>query len=112
MARPYSTSRVVPGPGPAATNDARHGWGYEKPLNDPAIAEIWCYTPRSSYRSGEAIDFHVHATRPVFEIEIFREGPAPEPGQQSRRAVGLQTQPRLIGFRGSKTFVRAPGRPK
>jgi hypothetical protein len=70
--------RVIPGPGPAPHNDARHGWDYEKPLNNPAIAEVWCYTPRYSYRSGETIDFHVHATRPVFEIEISREGPAPE----------------------------------
>jgi hypothetical protein len=38
--------RVIPGAGPAPHNDSRHGWAYEKPLNDPAIAEVWCYTPR------------------------------------------------------------------
>ena len=70
--------RVIPGAGPAPHNDSRHGWAYEKPLNDPAIAEIWCYTPRYGYRFGETIDFHVHSTRTVFEIEIYREGPTPE----------------------------------
>jgi hypothetical protein len=70
--------RVIPGAGPAAHNDSRHDWPYEKPLNDPAIAEIWCYTPRNSYHPGEVIDFHVHSTRPAFEIEITREGPTPE----------------------------------
>ncbi|HBB75229.1 MAG TPA: hypothetical protein DC048_12370, partial [Planctomycetaceae bacterium] len=70
--------RVIPGAGPAPHNDSRHGWAYEKPLNDPAIAEIWCYTPRYGYRAGETIDFHVHSTRAVFEIEIYREGPTPE----------------------------------
>jgi hypothetical protein len=70
--------RVIPGVGPAAHSDSRHDWGYEKPLNDPAIAEIWCYTPRISYRSGEVVDFHVHSTRPTFEIEITRDGPNPE----------------------------------
>jgi hypothetical protein len=69
---------VIPGPGPAAHNDSRHDWAYEKPLNDPAIAEIWCYTPRISYRAGEVIDLHVHSTRPVFEIEVTRDGPNPE----------------------------------
>jgi hypothetical protein len=67
--------RTIPGPGPAAHSDARYGWEYERPLNDPAIAEIWCYTPRYSYTAGEIIDFHVHSTRPQFEIEIYREGP-------------------------------------
>ena len=70
--------RVIPGAGPAAHSDSRHDWPYEKPLNDPAIAEIWTYTPRYSYRAGETIDFHVHSTRPSFEIEITREGPRPE----------------------------------
>jgi hypothetical protein len=69
---------VIPGPGPSAHNDSRHDWPYEKPLNDPSIAEIWCYTPRYSYRAGELIDFHVHSTRPAFEIEITRDGPSPE----------------------------------
>lgn len=71
--------RVIPGAGPAAHSDSRHDWPYEKPLNDPAVAEIWTYTPRYSYRAGETIDFHVHSTRPVFELEITREGPRPEP---------------------------------
>ena len=70
--------RVIPGAGPAAHSDSRHDWPYEKPLNDPAVAEIWTYTPRSSYRPGETIDFHVHSTRPTFELEITRDGPTPE----------------------------------
>ena len=70
--------RVIPGAGPAAHSDSRHDWPYEKSLNDPAVAEIWTYTPRISYRAGETIDFHVHSTRPVFELEITREGPSPE----------------------------------
>jgi hypothetical protein len=70
--------RVIPGPGPAAHSDSRHGWPYEKPLNEPAVAEVWTYTPRYSYRVGETIDFHVHSTRPSFEVEITRDGPKPE----------------------------------
>jgi hypothetical protein len=70
--------RVIPGPGPAAHNDSRHDWSYEKPLNDPTIAEIWCYTQRNSYCAGDLIAFHVHSTRPEFELEISREGPKPE----------------------------------
>jgi hypothetical protein len=70
--------RVIPGQGPAAHNDSRHDWHYEKPLNDPRIAEIWCYTPRYSYRAGETIDFHVHSTRATFEIEIHRDESTPK----------------------------------
>lgn len=70
--------RMIPGAGPAAHSDTRHGWEYERPLNDPEIAEIWCYTPRYSYVAGDVIDFHVHSTRPHFEITIYREGPRPE----------------------------------
>ena len=70
--------RVIPGAGPAAHSDIRYGWEYERPLNDPAIAEIWCYTQRYSYEAGETIDFHLHSTRNRFEIDIYREGPEPE----------------------------------
>lgn len=70
--------RIIPGPGPAAHSDSRHGWEYEKPLNNPEIAEVWCYTPRYSFRAGDTIDFHMHSTRPQVEIEIYREGPEQE----------------------------------
>lgn len=66
------------GPGPAPRNDGRHGRGCEKPRNDPVSAEIWCSTPRYGYRAGGAIDLHVHSTRRVLEIEIYREGAMPE----------------------------------
>lgn len=66
--------RVIPGDGPAPHSDSRHGWSYERPLNDPKIAEIWCYTPRYSYKVGEVIDFHMHSTRANAEIEIYRDG--------------------------------------
>lgn len=69
--------RVMPGIGPAAHSDMRYGWDYERPLNDPAIAEIWCYTPRYSFVTGETIEFHAHSTRSHFDIEIYREGPRP-----------------------------------
>ena len=62
--------RVIPGAGPAAHSDSRHDWPYEKPRNDPAVAEIWTYTPRSSYRPGETIDFQ----RSMGEtLEVIRE---------------------------------------
>ena len=70
--------RVIPGPGPAAHSDSRHGWEYEKPLNNPEIAEVWCYTPRYSYIAGETIDFHMHSTRAHAEIDIYRDGPQQE----------------------------------
>lgn len=70
--------RVIPGPGPAAHSDTRHDWGYEKALNNPEIAEVWCYTPRYSYRAGETIDFHMHSTRAKAEIEIYRDGEHPK----------------------------------
>ena len=70
--------RVIPGPGPAAHSDTRHDWGYEKALNNPEIAEVWCYTPRYSYKAGETIDFHMHSTRANAEIEIYRDGEHPK----------------------------------
>ena len=70
--------RVIPGPGPAAHSDTRHDWGYEKALNNPQIAEVWCYTPRYSYCAGETIDFHMHSTRVNAEIEIYRDSENPK----------------------------------
>lgn len=93
--------RTIPGPGPGPHSDTRHGWDYERPLNDPAVAEIWCYTPRYSYRHGETIDFHVHSTRPHFELEVYREGPRPEVVFQRSgipaRAVATPEHPHLEG---------------
>ncbi len=70
--------RVIPGPGPAAHSDTRHDWGYEKAQNNPEIAEVWCYTPRYSYKAGETINFHMHSTRANAEIEIYRDGEHPK----------------------------------
>ena len=79
--------RVIPGPGPAAHSDTRHDWGYEKSLNNPEIAEVWCYTPRYSYRAGETIDFHMHSTRAKAEIEIYRDGEQPKLVYEKRNIV-------------------------
>ncbi|WP_027155776.1 N,N-dimethylformamidase beta subunit family domain-containing protein [Mesorhizobium sp. WSM2561] len=47
---------------------------YERPGMDGARGEIWCYSDRYSYRSGEMVRLQVSSTTPAFAIEIMRDG--------------------------------------
>lgn len=83
--------RVVPG-GRPPNSDFHFDWPYERPLNNPAIAEIWCYTPQMSYVAGDVVDLHVHTTRPAFDVEIYRDGPRPETVHTSANVPGTVGQ--------------------
>jgi hypothetical protein len=47
-------------PGLTAVANATQQWWYEFPTGEQL--EIWAYTSQISYRAGDAIAFHVHAT--------------------------------------------------
>ncbi|MET8752246.1 N,N-dimethylformamidase beta subunit family domain-containing protein [Streptomyces sp. NPDC004667] len=53
------------------------GWQSERPLNDPAVKEIWCYTDRFSYDPGEQVAVHVHTTADTYDLRIVRDGAEP-----------------------------------
>jgi hypothetical protein len=40
--------------------------------------EVWCYTDRLSYAPGDIVRFHVTTTVAEFDLEIVRDGKAPE----------------------------------
>ncbi|MEN9822448.1 MAG: hypothetical protein RLZ04_874, partial [Actinomycetota bacterium] len=79
--------RVIPG-GRPPNSDFHFDWPYERPTNDPAVAEIWCYTPRMSYFPGEVVDLHVHTTRAEFDIDIYRDGTTPTTVYSQRHVPG------------------------
>ena len=79
--------RVMPGIGPAAHSDMRYGWDYERPLNDPAIAEIWCASMRfgksgneilvdevAPMRHGRAGDFRTYGPTLAVDRLLFEGG--------------------------------------
>lgn len=51
---------------------------YERPTDDPGVPEIWCYTDRVSYAAGDEVAFHTSTTASEYEIEIVRDGAAPQ----------------------------------
>ncbi|MBO2462101.1 N,N-dimethylformamidase beta subunit family domain-containing protein [Actinomadura violacea] len=53
------------------------GWEPERPRNDPAVGEIWCYTDRFGYDPGDEVAVHVHTTADVYDVEVVRDGAAP-----------------------------------
>src|SRR5919198_786628 len=59
---------------PEQRREAVFGHYYEYPGMDGERGEIWCYTPRFSYRAGETVVLHVSSTAPVFRVEIVRDG--------------------------------------
>jgi hypothetical protein len=59
---------------PEQRREAVFGHHYEHPGMDGERGEIWCYTPRFSYRAGETVVLHVSSTAPVFRVEIVRDG--------------------------------------
>lgn len=64
---------------------------YERPGMDGEHGEIWCYTDRFSYRTGETATFFVSSTAATFGIEIVRDG-AVETPLFSRRNVAARWQ--------------------
>jgi hypothetical protein len=53
-------------------------WPSERPSDDPDALEIWCYTPRFSYRPGDRVDVHVHTTADRFSFAVVRDGRTPQ----------------------------------
>lgn len=51
---------------------------YECTSRDPNELEVWCYTDRLSYAPGDIVRFHVTTTVVEFDLEIVRDGKAPE----------------------------------
>ncbi|RVC60571.1 N,N-dimethylformamidase beta subunit family domain-containing protein [Mesorhizobium sp.] len=53
---------------------AERGHFYEWAGMDGAHGEIWCYSDRFSYQTGDTVRLQVSSTAPRFVIEIMREG--------------------------------------
>lgn len=54
--------------------DATVSHFYEASTNDMTSLEVWCYTDKLSYLSGEVVSFHLSATADLVEMTIYREG--------------------------------------
>jgi hypothetical protein len=67
--------RDVSAPGHAWS---RPGWASERPLNDPAVLEAFCYTDRLSYKAGDQVAVHVHTTAPEYSLTVLRDGAEPQ----------------------------------
>jgi hypothetical protein len=65
-------------PSPRTTQKARHILDnyYIGPARDPDILEIWAYTDRFSYQSGDAVRLHVNTTADTWDLEVGRDGAA------------------------------------
>ncbi len=50
---------------------------YEFPGRDDGLPEVWCYTDRLSYATGETLALHLSASEDEVRIEIRREGARP-----------------------------------
>ena len=64
---------------PEQRHEAVFGHYYEYPGMDGERGEIWCYTPRFAYRSGDTVTLHVSSTATNFRLEIVRDGAAETP---------------------------------
>jgi hypothetical protein len=53
-------------------------WPSERPCENASALEIWCYTNRFSYGTGEHVDIRVHTTARRYSLEIVRDGANPE----------------------------------
>ena len=61
---------------------------YECTSRDPNELEVWCYTDKLSYAPGDTVQFHVNATVAEFDLEIVRDGAAPETVHRADGLVG------------------------
>ena len=50
---------------------------YHGPREDPALPEVFVYTPRMSYDPGETVDFHGSTNADRWSIQVYRDGHAP-----------------------------------
>jgi hypothetical protein len=66
------------------------GWLSERPSSDPDALEIWCYTPRFSYRPGERVDVHVHTTGERFSLRVLRDGLHPQVVLEQQDLAGVR----------------------
>ncbi len=60
---------------------------YIGPARDDAVLEIWGYTPRMSYATGDRVALHVSTTADKWELEVGRDGLTYQP---MLREVGLR----------------------
>lgn len=51
---------------------------YQFPREDPSLPEVYVYTDRMSYDPGETVEFRVSATAGRWNIQVYRDGHAPE----------------------------------
>ena len=65
---------------------ATQEWWYESATG--AQLEIWAYSPRLSYRAGEAVAFHVHTTARDFSVAVYRDGARRTPVFERTRIPG------------------------
>jgi len=61
---------------------------YEFPSEDPAILEVYCYTDQISYLPGDQVAFHTSTTGIEYDIEVSRDGAAPDVVYQARDLTG------------------------
>ncbi|EPE94016.1 N,N-dimethylformamidase beta subunit family domain-containing protein [Rhizobium grahamii] len=74
---------------------------YEWPGMDGPRGEIWCYSDKISYRSGEIVRLQVSSTASRFDIEVVRDGAqAVKVFEQGGIAVRWQESPEQCSVEG------------
>jgi hypothetical protein len=63
--------------GPRGGDDPVMGHYFEAAVNDPAVAQVWCYTDRLSYRTGDRLRLHLSSSAPDVEVTVTRDGASP-----------------------------------
>jgi len=64
---------------------------YEAPREDPSVPEVYTYTDRISYDPGEEVVFHSSATAGQWNLQIYRDGHAPEMVREVEGIAGVFT---------------------
>lgn len=71
--------KVCEPPPPFLSNPPRpwsldKSWLVERPSRDPQAIEAWCYTDQMTYRAGQIVRVHMHATTATVTLKVVRDG--------------------------------------
>lgn len=79
--------------GPYDDGDPVTGHYYEAASPDQTRAQVWGYTDRISYAPGEVLHLHAMSNAPETQVEIVRDGLAPETVLQTTIATRFAATP-------------------
>ncbi|WP_109467955.1 N,N-dimethylformamidase beta subunit family domain-containing protein [Albibacillus kandeliae] len=65
---------------------------FQFPRQDPALAEVYVYTPRMSYDPGETVEFHGSCNADTWTLQIYRDGHQPEMAYEAFDIPGAFTK--------------------